>query len=243
MIRWSMNLVVWSLYVELCTAPLLPIFHRLARSNSRRVDLAAIASLVAISVLLWGHLWIAYWFAFYVGMTVETRGREWACLVRDRFGGAGFMTAVSYAAMVAPAMLMPNGPLVAVLETAGAFSIISLVVWSSETSMFQFLEHPLARWTGRVSYSFYLWHFFVLTMAMRILYALLPAELLYRYDLAVFAATAVLTVALALGVANLSYAFIEIPFIVLGRRVVAGWRGLRPPPAAVSTGTLSGTSD
>src|SRR5262245_17810774 len=74
MASWTMNLVVWSLYAEICAAPFLPLFHALARRGNGWLDIAVLAVLIALSLLNWQHLWSRYLFVFYLGMMVETHG-------------------------------------------------------------------------------------------------------------------------------------------------------------------------
>ena len=224
MVRWSMNLVVWSLFVEICAAPLLPLFHWLSRRDSAILDAVASGALVILCVLAWGHLAVEYWFAFYAGMTVETRGREWVAFLGRRCSPA-LALALSYALMAVPAVLLTDRPPVtSILEVAGAFSLISLVVWSDKAALSRFLDHPLLRRNGRLSYSFYLWHYFILTMTVRGLYLAFSPEVLHRQEILVCALTAATTVAAALVVAQLSYSVIEVPFIGFGRRLAEAWR-------------------
>lgn len=77
------------------------------------------------------------------------------------------------------------------------------------------LSHPAATWLGARSYSLYLWHLPVLSVLInQVPVAALPVRLL---------AGVVVSVALA----DLSYRFIELPFIRRGRRAAVG-----APPAA-----------
>jgi len=224
MVRWSMNLVVWSLYVEVCAAPLLPLFHRISRRNNPALDTVTTGILLAVCALAWGHLAVDYWFAFYLGMIVETRGRAWVSLVTRKFRLAP-VAIVSYAVMALPALLFTDRPpYTPMLEALGAFSLISLVVWCDKATLFRVLDHPLLRWNGRLSYSFYLWHYFILTMAVRALYLAFSPALLYENEVVVCALTAAVTVAAALAVARLSYGWIELPFIGFGRRLASAWQ-------------------
>jgi peptidoglycan/LPS O-acetylase OafA/YrhL len=157
-------------------------------------------------------------------MIVETRGRAWVSLVTRRFSPA-LVVIVSYTVMALPALLFTDRPAYTpMLEALGAFSLISLVVSCDKAAPFRVLDHPLLRWNGRLSYSFYLWHYFILTMAVRGLYLAFSPALLHENEVVVCALTAAVTVAAALAVAQLSYSWIELPFIDLGRRLASAWR-------------------
>jgi peptidoglycan/LPS O-acetylase OafA/YrhL len=142
-------------------------------------------------------------------------------------------------------MMLPNAfsahrsPAVILAEAAGAFIIISLIVASEGREPFRSLERPLMRWNGRLSYSFYLWHFFIMTIAVRALYARLTADAMHQLEIPIIVATAVITVAIALAIAQLSYRWIEMPSVALGRRLAGqwtrfarGWRHSKPAPEA-----------
>jgi peptidoglycan/LPS O-acetylase OafA/YrhL len=240
MASWTMNLVVWSLYAEVCAAPFLPVFHRLARRASGWVDLATIAALTAVTLFAWGHLWSRYLFAFYLGMMVETRGLAWARWLERWLGGGRRAVALAYVLMMLPnAFSAHRSPAVILAEAGGAFTIISLIVASEGREPFRSLEWPVMRWNGRLSYSFYLWHFFIMTIAVRALYARLTADAMHQFEIPIIVATAVTTVAVALAIAQLSYKWIEMPSVALGRRLAgqstrfaSGWRHSKPAPEA-----------
>lgn len=232
LLSWSLNLVVWSLYVELCIAPVLPVFHKASRVNNALMDTFIVAGLLGISLAAWGNVWIQYAFIFYLGMLVQTRGREWAEAVA-RHVSPGLAAFASWLVMMAPSLvMMDRPPLVVVIEAFAAFSLISLIVWPGRSKAFQFLDNPVLRWNGRISYSFYLWHYFILSVSTRELYAHLSPETMHTHQLALFTITLIGTVAVALFIAHLSYSFVEVPFISVGRRVVAMWKPITVPTAA-----------
>lgn len=215
---WSMNLVAWSLYVEVCAAPLLPLFRKLSRLDNVMVDAAVLAVLIAISAGFQEILAVKYLFAFYAGMIVQTRGREWAGFVAGRTGLAAF---ICYLVMTVPATVaLGYPPSSMVCQGVGAFGLLSLVVWHGEARVFRWLDSPVMRWGGRLSYSFYLWHFIVLRLAIHELYERLPPAFMTANDVAIGLATAVGTIAAALAIAQLSYSFVERPFISIGAMLV-----------------------
>ena len=227
MASWSMNLVVWSLYCEVCAAPFLPLFHRLARRGNGWIDACVLAVLVATSLLTWEHLWSRYLYVFYLGMMVETHGLAWARAVERWLGGPRIAVGVLYFLMVLPNMLAAErSPAVILVEALGAFGVICQVVRSEGRPALALLQRPLLRWNGRLSYSFYLWHFFLMTIAVRAIYSTLSAEYLHRFEVPIFLGVAAVTVGLALVVAQLSYTYVEVPSVGLGRSLAARWRAI-----------------
>jgi peptidoglycan/LPS O-acetylase OafA/YrhL len=171
-------------------------------------------------------------------MMVETRGLAWARLLERWLGGSRLAVALVYVLMMLPNTFSANrSPAVILAEAAGAFTIISPIVASEGRAPFRSLERPLMRWNGRLSYSFYLWHFFIMTIVVHAFYVQLLADAMRQFKIPIIVATDVVTIAVALGIAQLSYKWIEMPSVVLGRglasqwtRFVKGWRQSKPAP-------------
>jgi peptidoglycan/LPS O-acetylase OafA/YrhL len=227
-LSWSMNLVVWSLYVEVCAVPLLPLFHRIARQKNLLIDVAMLSVLAIVALVLWDRIVFRYWLAFYLGMLVQTRGQD---CVRQLVGWAGgAMRAMAWAWLVifSTCLLPTDLPASLLTQSVGAFAVISLIVWSDDAHPFRFLEHRWLHWNGRLSYSFYLWHYTILTVTARMLYAAyVPATQLHR--LAAFGGTELFTIAAALAMAQLSYSYIEEPCLRWSQRLDVWGRGAAAP--------------
>jgi peptidoglycan/LPS O-acetylase OafA/YrhL len=195
MASWSMNLVVWSLYCEICAAPFLPLFHRLARRGNGWIDACVLAVLVALSLLTWEHLWSRYLYVFYLGMMVETHGLAWARAVERWLGGPRTALGVVYFLMVLPNMLAADrSPAVILVEALGAVRRHLPGGALRGRPALALLQRPLLRWNGRLSYSFYLWHFFLMTIAVRGIYSTQSAEYLHRFEVPIFLAVAMVTI-------------------------------------------------
>lgn len=215
---WSILLVGWTLFVEVTAAPLLPLFHGLSRRRNTLFDITTTVALLALMLIGWGHLWCQYWFAFHLGMLVESRGEAIASRLTAAVRGPGIALGLAFLSMAVTSMFTPEYPaLMNACGTIGAFVLLSVLVWTPDSAANRLLNHPVLRWNGRLSYSFYLWHFSFLTVVVRALYATLTHEQLRNWELPIFLGTLVSTALLALGVAQLSYRYIELPFVALGR--------------------------
>lgn len=223
---WSMNLVIWSLYVEVCAIPVLPLFYWIARENNPWVDAAMIVGLSALTLLLPGKLWSEYWLAFYLGMVIQTQGPRCVRGLVTLTGTTRRAMIAAAGAFIVPGLAAVTWQPALLFQTFAAFAIVSLVVLCEEGSAIRSLDHGLLQWNGRLSYSFYLWHYVILTVALRQLYASFTPDIMTRYELVIFAATSVVTIAIALAVAQISYTWIEQPSIAWGVRLETFFREL-----------------
>jgi peptidoglycan/LPS O-acetylase OafA/YrhL len=216
---WSMNPVVWSLFVEVCVIPILPLMHRVVREKNLATDITMLAGLVVMSGLMWNHLGMRYCFAFHLGMLVQSRGRSVARSLSRLCGGCGRASLLAWLVLLVPLAQPPDWMAATFIQGAGAFAIVSLVVWGENETMSRLLDRPVLRWNGRMSYSFYLWHYILLTVTVRELYVHFPLELVLAYDLPILAAVEVSTIGAALAIAQFSYSFVEEPCIRFGTRL------------------------
>jgi peptidoglycan/LPS O-acetylase OafA/YrhL len=103
--------------------------------------------------------------------------------------------------------------------------------------------NPVSRLIGRLSYSFYLWHWLVLASAMRILLILLPGDaILGPLNKLLFFTIAGSTILVALAIAAFSYRWVERPFMILGRGLVEGSRRGRSRPGEMPLAAEAATA-
>jgi peptidoglycan/LPS O-acetylase OafA/YrhL len=222
MLNWSMNWVVWSLYVEICAAPFIPLFHLTTRRRSHWLDAVMLTGLVALAWLNWDHLWSRFIYVFYLGMMVETTGAKWADWLHARFGLLG-ATLLAWLAMVTPNIIAARQTMpIYLLEVFGGFTFIALIVRSEKFERFPLLQNRALRWSGKLSYSFYLYHFFLLTIAARVVYSSLSPQDLLTWANWICLLVLLLTFTGAFLVAQMSYKFVELPGIDLARQITRG---------------------
>lgn len=220
------NPVVWTLQVEVLASLLLPFLAAWSRRGTLLRDLGALLVLGAAAAVLVDaekrpDLFLLYLPAFYLGCTARTHGRRLVQTFSRVRGGPRLALGASLLLLLVPATaLTPDRHvlLAICLMSAGAFGLVSTVAWADPRRTFRLLLHPRARWAGRISYSFYLWHDLALFAFVRLLLVLLPPRSLAGNSLVILGLTFAVTFAAAAFAASLSYAWIERPLIRIGVR-------------------------
>jgi peptidoglycan/LPS O-acetylase OafA/YrhL len=219
------NPVTWTLQVEMLAALLLPLFAAFSRPGRLGRDLLILALLVAATFLVDSakrpdHL-LLYLPAFYLGCMARTHGRRLAALLGRRRGGQACGLAVSCLLLLAPFIFIPLEKAIGLTTlgmSAAAFLLASLIAWGEGRRVDAVMLNPVARWAGRLSYSFYLWHALILFWCVRLLFVLVPPSGLVDLRFILLFATILVTFSAAFVVAWLSWRWIERPFVALGRR-------------------------
>ena len=238
LLGWTLNFPAWSLYVELCAAPLLPLFHAYSRRGSPFTDAILVVALVGVAAAGWDHLWCRYWFAFYLGMIVQTHGERVAAVTARALGGVGPALLIVYLVLIAPTQLATDRPLwVLVAEAVASFLLISLAAWGRNSKTLAVFDHHALRWNGMVSYSFYLYHYILLVLVARAVYLLLGYGTVQDHAWPICAATIALVSGLAWAAAYFSYRFVERPGIALGHRIPLHLHLYRPASINAGPGT------
>jgi peptidoglycan/LPS O-acetylase OafA/YrhL len=150
---------------------------------------------LALSLMFFGSIWRQW-------LLAEHSRQLTRCLV---------LVLGAYLLVLPPTLLLAYSQDMGTGETGGrylftyALAIISFLLLTRTVR----LEHPALIWLGAVSYSLYLLHPSMLLLGNYLLGGLQVAPLY----------TALLATALTLGLAHLSFRFIETPFIQLGKRL------------------------
>jgi peptidoglycan/LPS O-acetylase OafA/YrhL len=220
------NGVTWSLRVEMQACLAVPLLAWLSRGGRLGLDMLVLAALtgaaLAVDVGVRPDSVFLYLPAFYLGAIARTHGaRAVALLARRRWAPEAALL-VSYLVLVGPAYWAQ----IATVKTwllldmsLGAFGIVAILAWHRTALLDRVLLHPAARFLGRISYSFYLWHWLMMCAAARLLFIAVPADAIARRPFLVLGGVTTISVAIAVGIAALSYRWVEKPCIALGRRL------------------------
>jgi peptidoglycan/LPS O-acetylase OafA/YrhL len=163
--------------------------------------------------LLGGFTNLAAFYAFVVGVLIHFRGARRALLAGPRVATATALAAIGVFVLCGASK--QTAPIMA-LECLSAAILIMLIAWRQDVSLFKPLDFEVVRFYGRISYSFYLLHPLGMLFAFR---AIDPATL-HAWGLPLSLTTIFTTLAaimLTTPAAWLTWRFIEMPAISLGR--------------------------
>lgn len=213
--------VVWSLTIEMRVSLVFPLLVLLAYRAGARITLALGA---VIGVIGYGmrHVGVApdlgrtlvYVPVFLVGILLA-RHRDAVRALTRRVAARVGMTTILVTGLLLytwPWWALPHfsllhaGPPDDWATTAGAACFIAAALGAPRLQAA--LQRPIPLWLGKISYSLYLIHAIVLLCLLHAAAGRIPLPLIW-----------VATVAISLGLSDLSYRFVERPSIQLGRRL------------------------
>jgi peptidoglycan/LPS O-acetylase OafA/YrhL len=219
----GVNGATWSLAVELVAVPFILLVHLLTRSRKPWLILipAALARIALFSPFLLFRLRYLYLFLFMFiwGMAIPPLAPS---LMRRH------SPRVTMAGLSVGALLLLGARFVfgyssrrsLGVEGIGATIVVSIVAYGPEIRPRRLLDGAVARFLGRTSYSFYLYHPLFLSLGVPIVTASLSStSLVAEYPLAVGLLIAVVTVLPAAFAGKLSFDWIERPSVRLGRHL------------------------
>ena len=217
MIRTDINAIMWSIKVKCVATPVILFSVWLVRPNAAPWLWAIIAVLFALS--FWGpyvHALadsssLASFYAFLVGALAQHYGRRIAGIRPSVATIAALLSVVFFCYLGTRKQTAP----VLMLESLCAACLVALIT-SHTVAPFRPLDLGVVRFYGKISYSFYLLHLLGILFADQALVAAhFPlAALPFSFAMITVLIASVLTTTSA---AYLSWRYIEVPFINLGK--------------------------
>jgi len=219
----SLNPVAWTLAVEVVVAMMFPVLFRYSRRVNGLFNCGIVLALMLLAFYYPDNLLCAHLYKFYLGLLLPL------------FAGSAFITRLYQAIPLLLALVLLlaaraiwgfDNPLAMMAETLGATLLLASLCAGMPL-------HPLARkilrahwvrWAGRISYSFYLWHFIVLYVLTRIMLYSMPAAQLQAHTLGCALGLAAVSIAVTGFLASLMYRLVERRGMGLGKWVLAALR-------------------
>lgn len=215
LIKSDINGVMWSLTVECVAVPVILMSHRLLKRHGATPVWILVAILFALAFwgpyvhLLGGFSNLAPLYAFVVGLLLQSGGS--AMSKASQSSWATFVATAAFIVMGTVAVRKQTAVTIA-FETLCASALVCIAAFGPrKLAVLWPFDLDIARFYGRISYSFYLLHMIGLSIAAR----LLPFD-----QQPVIRAATLFMVALVITTpaAWLMWRFVEVPFIELGRR-------------------------
>src|SRR2546421_10958500 len=231
----TLNYVTWTLGIELRCSLLLPFLHGCSRRLSGRgKGLLLLALIFAACLGKWCLLlgsaraeaivalfisaFAGFLFLFYLGYLLPEAG---PLLIRKLQSAHPAASLLPWLAVVVLLWADSWGDEFRFLQGLGAALLIGTLLYGPETRFWRVLDHPLAKFYGRVSFSFYLWHDLVLVVTSRTLLHFVPTPAQTQYSLFWSAVLLPVSIIIATGLASLCYRFIERPCIDFGKKIAS----------------------
>ena len=226
LVRSDINGPMWSLTIECVAIPLILVCMWLYQSFGQKPLWILITVLFSLSFwgpyvhLLGGFTNMAPFYAFVIGILVHFRGRDVVEYLGRRWGGLATASALAlywyFGSTRQPAPVL-------MLDALSAAVLIAVIVWQPGITIFNVLDWRIVRFYGRISYSLYLFHPLGLAFAHRMIS---PQSMNLPISLRAIVA-AVLAIVFTTPIAWLSWKFVEVPAIRLGKRLAIDGHAIR----------------
>ena len=222
----SMNGALWSVQVEIFVIPALIALVALSRRIPLWGDAMVLVLLSALALTLtdgplkgtpWGFL--GYLNCFYLGILLPKLAESAPSPLAS--GPAfGFLLASFLVLGAFHVSLGVSGPVKFLIDSFISAQIIGFVLNGDASGVRRFLSLRPLVWVGDISYSFYAYGNAILTVCALAVIASVPPEWLAGGPkaLLVIVASITITLLVSLPLAWVSYQWVEIPFMSLGRR-------------------------
>ena len=228
----SLNLVTWTLGIELRCSVLLPLLHWWSGKLSIRGRLMLLLGMVLAACLpkwclllgsaraeavlsIFHGAFTGYLFLFYLGYLLPELGPA----LFNKINKSHVRWLFPWAPLVIFLGADRWGDELRILQGAAAAGIIGQLLYGTEHRVNQWLDAPLARFYGRISYSFYLWHDLVLIVLGRTVAHFVPKAVLVPGALVLGAIVLLASIAITTGIAALCFKWVERPFVDWSKRI------------------------
>ena len=224
----ALNPVSWTLTIEMGISLAIPLMFFIVAGQSRLRNLCVFVLLVGASWTLPNNQIGRFAFVFFLGLMLSRPGFEWVVARTPRGRSlvlAGAITILLLARELTRGIDMRWAIL---LETLSAAVLIQyLVLDGIRERWVRVLDWPVVRSLGRYSFSFYLWHFIILYWLSTAVFRYVEIDVNRQYTLTLSFVLSIVSVFVTYHVSAMSYRWVEVPGIKLGKWLTARLAGPR----------------
>ncbi|HBC44576.1 MAG: putative transferase transmembrane protein [Candidatus Collierbacteria bacterium GW2011_GWB1_45_35] len=210
--------VTWTLRVILIASLILPLFYTLTKRTGWLVDLLITTVLIVASFTILnieGFRDLRYLYMFFLGLILPKFIKFFSDLPRWLISlSLPFLVILLFIIRYATDEYFGG-----VIESLISWLIIGTLVYSEKTKIFDFLSRKSFLFFGKISYSLYLIHFFILYLLARIMFQLLPNLPYLDNYLIIHLTLLFISLAIATLVSTIVHRFVEGPSLALSKAV------------------------
>ncbi len=218
----SLNPVTWTLRIEMICSLLLPFLHWLSVKMSNTQRLLLLGGLITVGFFPKTNNNINFLFMFFSGYLLPMIGPNALGYLRANRRRAIWVVAGALPLLFCSRLIIGRHVVLQggyLIETFGASVLIACLLYAKDFRIYRILDHPVVRFYGKISYSFYLWHFFCLFLVSRCVLDWISRNQLWHYSLLWAMILWFLSTIVATAIAYVSYRLIEKPFIQLSKEI------------------------
>lgn len=211
LINNAINPVTWTLQVELLGAVVLPFLYLIKVIRARASLVLLVAWLIYFLLAPnYSYARTGFIFMFIIGLYVSDLSR-WLGRQLAPYWLRSLALLSALGCCVGYAIFPETASLGWVVDSICAWVLLAAVYALPNQYRFPVLDVRAVRFLGKISYSFYLWHFPVLYLVGTAMFGFFPAPTLIAHPLFFQWALFALTSLLAVGIAAISFRYIEHP--------------------------------
>ncbi|WP_339728431.1 acyltransferase [uncultured Gimesia sp.] len=217
MLEINLNPIAWTLRVELVMSFFFPFAYVLSRKIGEKSNLVILALLVALSFNYSSNIYFRFGFVFYLGLLLPIIIEKLDTYASKR--KYNIILAVSIIFLLFSRILFLKSNIFYAILLEGIFSsLIIAIIADTKTTVFlsRILDLDITRKLGRLSFSFYIYHFIVLYWLSYCLLLIVSPEVTGRYPLPLGILLAIVSVSICYYVSIISYQWVEQPMIKCG---------------------------
>lgn len=228
MVDTKLNVVSWTLRVEMATSILFPFMVWTSRALPFGGKLVLQLPMIALGYAfrdsaLHPHAYcVAFLWPFYLGVLIADLGPGFWKRVRP---AAAWWLSVAGWAVLLGSRLLQRPTVGLICEQFGAFIVVGGLVHASRNFVERALDHPIAKFYGRISYCFYLVHFAIMYGLIFLTLPFLPAAEILNHPFIFAGLAGVVSTGLATLPAWFLHCTVEQPCIRLSKQLCVRWFG------------------